>query len=248
MSITDADGLSRRTGSEYEQPELFNAVLWMGAMEALLQMALLRKESALADRVSAALAKTRQTTEKTLWNEKYGFYQYNTRRDALMADATLGERFVEATGLEPLLDAKRLSSHYHLLFKKLVVPLKDYNGDGVGDMGMANCLNPDSTPAVGVAPMIGLIGHVFNIWAGVTYCTAANMYSWGRRANDSGLAKNALLAAWGAYFQTWLNEETAFWFSTPEAWRMEDPTNFVGPQYQRPRAIWELAVEARAWV
>ncbi|HWH58612.1 MAG TPA: GH116 family glycosyl-hydrolase [Terriglobales bacterium] len=243
MSITDRDGLSRRSGSEYEQPELYNAVLWMGAMGALEQMAQHKRDSALVGRLKAQLNKTRETAEKTLWSEQCGFYQYNARRDALMADGTLGERFVDVTGLEPVLDPTRLTSHYQQIFKRLVVPLKDYNGDGIGDMGIANCLNPDSTPAIGVAPMIGLIGHMFNVWAGVTYCTAANMYHWGKRVGDSELMKNALLAAKGAYFQSWQNEETAFWFSTPEAWRIEDPTNFVGPQYQRPRAIWELAAE-----
>jgi hypothetical protein len=62
---------------------LYNAVLWMGAFEALEQMAQHKNESALANRVAAALNKTRQITEQTLWNEKYGFYQYNSRRDAL---------------------------------------------------------------------------------------------------------------------------------------------------------------------
>jgi non-lysosomal glucosylceramidase len=246
MSITDSDGLSRRSGSEYERPELYNAVLWMGSMEALQQMAHHKGDSILTKRIADTLNKTHEATESTLWNEKYGYYQYNSRRDALMADATLGERFVDATGLEPVLEPKRLTSHYNEVFKRLVVPLRDYNGDGIGDIGMANCLNPDSTPAIGVAPMIGLIGHVFNVWAGVTYCTAANLYNWGKRQNNSELVKSALIAARGAYFQTWQNEETAFWFSTPEAWRIEDPKNFVGPQYQRPRAIWELAMEVLA--
>jgi hypothetical protein len=61
--------------------------------------------------------------------------------------------------------------------------------------------------------------------------------------NDPALMTKALQTAWGAYFQTWLNEDTAFWFSTPEAWEFDDPSNFIGPQYQRPRAVWELAAE-----
>src|SRR6185437_13190563 len=77
MSITDRDGLSRRSGSEYEQPELYNAVLWIGAMEALEQMAQHKRASALLARLRTRIVTTRETAEKILWNEQYGFYQYN---------------------------------------------------------------------------------------------------------------------------------------------------------------------------
>ena len=41
---------------------------------------------------------------------------------------------------------------------------------------------------------------------------------------------------------TYVNRETAFWFNTPESWRVPNmvarPSN--PEQYQRPRAVWEL--------
>src|SRR5579862_7215383 len=54
---------------------------------------------------------------------------------------------------------------------------------------------------------------------------------------------NAMLAAWGVYYQTWINEETASCFSTPEAWRIDDPRTFRALMYQRARGAWEFAME-----
>jgi hypothetical protein len=51
------------------------------------------------------------------------------------------------------------------------------------------------------------------------------------------------LLGWGLYYRTWVNEQTAYWFSTPEAWRLEDPKKFRALMYQRARGIWELAME-----
>ena len=77
----------------------------------------------------------------------------------------------------------------------------------------------------------------------MSYCAAANLYHWGKRIGDGALQADALLAAWGVYYETWANEQTAYWFSTPEAWRLEDPRRFRALMYQRARGIWELAME-----
>jgi hypothetical protein len=61
--------------------------------------------------------------------------------------------------------------------------------------------------------------------------------------DDGALQANALLAAWGVYYQTWLNDSTAYWFSTPEAWRIDDPANFRALMYQRARGFWEFSME-----
>jgi uncharacterized protein (DUF608 family) len=156
-----------------------------------------------------------------------------------MADATVGERYVDVTGLPPVVNADRLTSHYRQLFKRAVLPLRDFNGDGIGDMGAANALHPDSTPGVGDSEY----AHQFEVWTGVSYCAAANLYHWGKRIQDGSLQADALLLAWGLYYQTWVNEQTAYWFSTPEAWRLEDPRKFRALMYQRARGIWELAME-----
>lgn len=235
----DGDGLSEMKSSEYKDNKLFNAVLWLGALEALEALADYRKDTAFLVQVTAELKRARASTEHQFWNEQLGYYQYNVRNQDIMGDAMIGERYVDMTGLRPVLTPARLTSHYRQLFKRAVLPLKDLNGDGVGDLGVANALRPDSTPGAGDSEY----AHQFEVWTGVSYNAAANLYAWGKRIGDGSLQADALLAAWGVYSTTWVNERTAFWFSTPEAWRLADPTQFRALMYQRARAIWEFAME-----
>lgn len=236
---TDGDGLSEMKSSEYKDNKLFNAVLWLGALEALEAMAEFKKDKAALEEVIAELTQARKSTELQFWNGQLGYYQYNAHNHDIMGDAMIGERYVDVTGLPPVLSAERLTSHYRQLFRRAVLPLRDFNGDGIGDMGVANALHPDSTPGIGDSEY----AHQFEVWTGVSYCAAANLYSWGKRIGDGSLQADALLAGWGVYFQTWRNEQTAYWFSTPEAWRLEDPRKFRALMYQRARGIWELAME-----
>lgn len=235
----DGDGLTEMKSSEYKDNKLFNAVLWLGALEALKALAEYSKDTGFLVEVTAELNKARVSTELQFWNEQLGYYQYNAQNQDIMGDAMIGERYVDVTGLPPVLTPDRLTSHYRQLFKRAVLPLKDLNGDGVGDLGVANALRPDSAPGVGDSEY----AHQFEVWTGVSYSAAANLYAWGKRMEDGSLQADALLAAWGVYSTTWLNEKTAYWFSAPEAWRLEDPRNFRALMYQRPRAIWEFAME-----
>jgi uncharacterized protein (DUF608 family) len=237
---TDGDGLSEMKSDEYKDNKLFNAVLWLGALEALKAMAEFKKEKAILDEVIADLSKARNSTEQQFWNEQLGYYQYNAQKPDFMGDAMIGERYVDVTGLRPVLDPKRITSHYRQLFKRAVLPLKDCNGDGIGDMGVANLLHPDGTPAIGDDDFDY---HVYRAWTGVSYAAAANLYSWGKRIGDGALQATALLIAWSVYYQTWASEQTAYWFSTPESWRIDDPKQFTQLMYQRPRSIWELVME-----
>ena len=236
---TDGDGLTEMKSSEYKDNKMFNAILWLGALEALEAMAGFKKESAFLVEVRAELSKARTSTEQQFWNKQLGYYQYNQNNHDIMGDAMIGERYVDVTGLPPVVNPDRLTSHYRQLFRRAVLPLRDFNGDGVGDMGVANALHPDSTPGVGDSEY----AHQFEVWTGVSYCAAASLYSWGKRLHDGALQADALLAGWGLYYQTWVNEQTAYWFSTPEAWRLEDPRKFRALMYQRARGIWELAME-----
>jgi hypothetical protein len=68
-------------------------------------------------------------------------------------------------------------------------------------------------------------------------------FSEASKVSDGALQAEAMLAAWGVYYQTWRNEETAYWFSTPEAWRIDDPKNYRALMYQRARGVWEFAME-----
>jgi uncharacterized protein (DUF608 family) len=236
---TDGDGLTEMKSSEYVDNKLFNAILWLAALEALQSLAGRRRESAFLEQVTSELNKARGSTEKEFWNEQLGYYQYNEHNHDIMGDAMIGERYADVTGLPPVVNADRLTSHYRQLFRRAVLPLKDLNGDGIGDMGVANALHPDSTPGVGDSEYT----HEFEVWTGVSYCAAANLYHWGKRIGDGSLQADALLAGWGVYYETWANENTAYWFSTPEAWRLEDPRKFRAAMYQRARGIWELAME-----
>ncbi len=236
---TDGDGITEMKSSEYKDNKMFNAILWLGALEALAAMAEFRKEKSFLEEVHAELSKARASTEKEFWNEQLGYYQYNQTNHDIMGDGMIGERYVDVTGLPPVVNPDRLTSHYRQLFRRAVLPLRDFNGDGVGDMGVANALHSDSTPGVGDSEYT----HQFEVWTGVSYCAAANLYHWGKRLDDGALQANALLAGWGVYYETWANEQTAYWFSTPEAWRLEDPRRFRALMYQRARGIWELAME-----
>ena len=235
----DGDGLTEMKSSEYLENKLFNAVLWLGALEMMQAVAQSRKEDVFAKEVRELLDKARTSTEKQFWNAQYGYYQYNQHNDDMMGDAMVGQRYVDVTGLPPVLTPDRMASHYRQLFKRGVMALKDCNKDGIGDVGVANAVHPDSLPGVGDSEYL----HQFEVWTGVSYCAAANIYHCGKERNDGALQANAMLAAWGVYYQTWMNEDTAYWFSTPEAWRIDDPKTFRALMYQRARGVWEFAME-----
>ncbi len=235
----DGDGLSEMKSSEYVENKLFNAVLWLGALEMMQDLANLRKENALAEEINALLTKARASTEKQFWNAQYGYYQFNQHNDDLMADAMLGQRYVDVTGLPAVLNQERMVSHYHQLFRRGVLALKDSSGNGVGNVGVANAVHPDSLPGIGDSEYL----HQLEVWTGVSYCAAANMLHCGRETNDGALQAEAMLAAWGVYYQTWRNEETGYWFSSPEAWRIDDPQSYRALMYQRARGVWEFAME-----
>jgi uncharacterized protein (DUF608 family) len=124
--------------SEYKDNKLFNAILWLGALEALEAIAENRTDKALIEEFTAERKKAQASTEAQFWNEELGYYQYNAHNTDIMADATVGQRYVDVTGLPSVVNADRLTSHYRQLFRRAVLPLRDFNGDGVGDMGAAN--------------------------------------------------------------------------------------------------------------
>jgi uncharacterized protein (DUF608 family) len=236
---TDNDGISEMKSDEYLANKLFNATLWIGALEGLKAMAESRHEESFAAEVTAQLSKARASTEREFWNHELGYYQYNQQNTDIMADGMLGQRYVDVTGLPPILTPDRMTSHYRQLFRRSVLPLKDFDGDGIGDMGVANALHPDSTPGEGDSEF----RHHFEVWTGVSYAAAANLCHWGKQVGDGAMQLAALHIGWGVYRQSWLNEGTGFWFSTPEAWTLDDPGQWRALMYPRVRAIWELLME-----
>ena len=156
----------------------------------------------------------------------------------------IGERYVDVVGLPALLNEERMASHYKQSFKRLVLALPDQDGDGIGDLGAANVLTPDSKPGIGASDGKA---HEYEVWTGISYSFAANLYHFGKSHNDGILMADALLTTYGVYKQSWLNDKSAYWFNTPEAWRTDDPSVYRGLMYQRARAVWEVLNEVYAF-
>lgn len=240
---TDKDGLSEMLSSEYAHNKLFNAVLWLGALDCMKEITQELKDPAMAAKVDADFNQAQASTEREFWDAGLGYYKFNETNNSLMADALVGLRIPDTFGRPPVLDQARLTSHCRQLFRRLVLPLRDLNGDGVGDMGMANCLTPDSKPAVGSAEP-GMPHHN-EVWVGVSYLAAANLIHYGQAANDGALISQGLHTAFSTYERTWRDAAGNRWFNTPEAWAIDNPDarRTDGP-YQRARGIWEVLMEA----
>jgi non-lysosomal glucosylceramidase len=208
--------------------------LWIGALEAMEQMAVLKDDAILAD-VRNWLSMARLTLDVLFWDEDLGYYVLDHESDAVMADGLNGQRFCETTGLADILPAERIVSHLGQVYERCVRPFADYTGDGEGDVGAVNGRDADGS-AVGK-------GQADEVWTGSTYFLAAMMYHWGKVTGHENLKEQALKTAYGIYYQTWINEQTAYFFNTPEAWNHANPRSYRAQQYQRPRAIWELVFE-----
>jgi non-lysosomal glucosylceramidase len=233
------DGITEMKSSEYRDNRLFNAVLWTSALECLIKMCDIINDPVFKDEVIVQMNKTRKAIENNFWNDDPGFYKYNEKLDYFMADAMLGQRYLDVTGLPALLDENRMASHYKQSFKHLVLLLSDQDGDGIGDMGVANALTLDEKPGLEASEF----SHEYEVWTGISYSFSANLYHWGKTHNDGAMMAGALLGAFGVYRNSWLNEKAAFWFSTPEAWLIDEPSKYRALMYQRARAVWELLNE-----
>ena len=236
---TNNDGITEMTSSEYEGNKLLNATLWIGALEAMKKICKLLDDTETLPEVEKQLGMARTNSEKQFWNDRLGYYQYNQSKDYIMADAMIGQLYNDITGLPPVLNAERMTSHYKQAFKRLVLPLEDNDHDGIGDIGAANVLTSEGKPAL-KAPASKWFPHAEEVWTGISYSLSANLYHWGKRINDGALQSEALHTAWGVYRTTWLSDDHPYWFTTPEAWRIDDPAHFRALMYQRPRAIWSL--------
>ena len=227
--------------SEYVGNKLLNAVLWIISLEAFKEMAVYRNDKEMALMAEYQLEKAKKNSEALFWNDKLGYYQYNEKIPFLMADAFIGQRCADIFGLSPALNEKRMLSHFNQCFDRLVKPLKDYDGDGIGDLGAANILNLQGEP--GLKTSDSLFSHEYEVWTGVSYNLAASMYHWGKKYGDKELMKKALLTGKGTYMQCWLTDENGFWFSSPEAYWINEMPKVRALMYQRTRGIWELMRE-----
>jgi uncharacterized protein (DUF608 family) len=233
------DGITEMHSSEYIDNKLLNAVLWIVSLEALKEMAAYRNDKTMEFMASGQLEKARKNSETQFWNEELGYYQYNEKIPFLMADALVGQRCADVFKLPSALNEKRMLSHYHQCFERLVKLLKDYDGDGIGDMGAANILNLQGEPGVKTSEW----SHEEEVWTGVSYNLAANMFHWGKKTGDKKLMEKALLTGKGTYMQCWLIDENGYWFNSPAAYWFNEMPKSRANMYQRARGIWELMRE-----
>ena len=237
---TDKDCLPNNKGSDntYDAWGLYGTSLlcgglWVGALESMEKMAEIMDDP-IIEEVRAWLNKAKPELHKQLWHEKGGYYKIDTESrypTAIMADGLNGQRYCEAYGLDDILPKPNIKSHLLQVYKRNVLPLHDFTGDGIGKCGAINGIKEDGS-------LIGSKEQAEEIWVGSTYFLAASMY-------HAGLKDEALKTAFGAYYLTYEQESTAYWFNTPEAWHNKglDPRPVHPEQYQRPRAVWELIFE-----
>jgi len=210
--------------------------LWVAAFEALEQMATERGD-ARATTFAALARRARATLDRELWRPRLRYYAIDThsrRGDALSSGALAGLHYAQAAGLEPILPLQRVHSHLRRVFRRCVRPLRDYTGDGVGDVGAVNVVGRDGRPVPACR------GREVSL--ADTYRLAATMVAVGRRKSDDRLVAAALKTAYGAYYHSWvLAPDKPLWaFNTPQAWHADNPARARATQHCEPRAIWAL--------
>lgn len=238
---TDGDCLPNNCGSDntYDDWGLYGTSLlcgglWVGALEVMEKLARVQDDPIIKE-ITGILSKAKKNLDEQLWYEEKQYYRMDTAgkySNAIMADGLNGQGFCGLMDLDDILPRRRMIKYLKKVYQMCVVPLKDFNGDGIGDCGAVNSRKEDGGD-------IGFnMAQAREIWPGSTYFLAATMY-------HLGLREEALKTAYGAYYIVYEHEPAAYWFNTPEAWhdgghtpRPENPE-----QYQRARAVWELLLE-----
>lgn len=237
MKTTDTDGdyLPNNVGNDntYDYMSLngtsaYCGTLWVGALEAIREMARVENDPIITE-VENWLSNAKTNLDSQLWMATQGYYKKDSSSTAIMADGLNGELYCRQWGLEDVLPNDRMRSHLQKVYEKCVVPMKDFNSDGIGDVGAVIFVNEDGS--------IGLDKVV----TAVNYHAAALM-------RKAGLNQESLQTAYGSYYLTYLEESTAYWFSTPEIWNSQG-INPIPPgiteQYARPMAVWEYILSIR---
>lgn len=221
---TTYDGLELRG-----EPALV-AGLYIGALEAMAEMAAALDRGDAAQVFRARARRARRSAEAQLWRSRGRYYRMSSAggaRDALMTDALNGQRYVETHGLPPILDRDRMAAHLWRVYRRAFLPS--------GGTGAANVVSAAGDPL----PQ----KQAREVWTGVNYYTAATMHRAGRVTGRQELVDAALQIGEAIHDITYVREDTAYWFDTPEAWLAADPQRFRAQQYQRARGVWELLLE-----
>ncbi len=204
---------------------------WISALKMMEQVALIENDTPTLTDVQLWLAQAQLTVDTVLWSPARNYYLIDSAgQDGIMADAFSGQILADAVGLGDVLSRNKMVAHLSKAYDLCVVPMHDYTGNGIGDIGAMN-----GRTASGQEIDPSFYNQADQAWVGVTYCLAALMY-------ERGMKTQALNTAFGAYYPVYEDNDLAYWFQTPEAWDIDGKKSFPAdtPQYQRARAVWEL--------
>jgi non-lysosomal glucosylceramidase len=208
--------------------------LYIGALEALSDMAQALDEQEDARHFAERAASARNHAEGLLWIEEKGYYRLDVGGPfsrALMADALNGQRYAEVTGLADVLDRERMVRHLLRVYQQNVLAFEG------GRYGALNAVGENGGNILNLMAM--------GVWPGGSYYTAAVMYRAGKVTGRRELTEAALQIAKAVYQCTYQDDVIAFWFDTPAIWYPRQPTYFRAQQNMRPRAVWELLLEIK---
>ena len=223
----DGDGIPENAGIPDQTYDTWPATgisaysggLWLAALAAMREMALLVREDDAAASLATWLEYARTRYEDALWNGEY--YRYDETDHGIMADQLAGEWYAHLSGLSVLPD-DRVDRALRTIYDHNVLQYEK------GQMGAVNGMYPKGKVVPGE--------QAAEVWAGTSYMLAAHMLL-------RGLDEPAWGTAYGLYRVVY--ESGGLWFRTPEAWNRD---GFRASMYMRPLAIWamESALKRRA--
>jgi non-lysosomal glucosylceramidase len=188
--------------------------LWLAALRAAEETALLLDDKKSASDYHQMFLKAQKSYVGKLWNGQYFRYDMdNQSKDAIQADQLAGQWYANMTGLGDLVPHDLQISALKKIFANNVMEF------GNGRMGAANGMAADGSILRGNEQ-----GE--EVWVGTTFSLAALFLS-------EGMKDEAFQTAWGVYHIVY--EKKGYWFRTPEAWNVEG--NFRAPMYMRPAAV-----------
>ena len=222
--LPEHDGVPDQTFDTWSMlgPSAYTGALWMSALRAAIEIGTRLREASTVDRLKATLERATRAYEAKLWTGRH--YRFDTSdgpsAGSVMAGQLAGLWYADATGIDDLIPADRVSTTLRTIFESNVM------GFAEGEMGAVNGVHADGS--IDQSSM-----QSAEVWIGVTYALAACLF--GR-----GMIDEAWRTAWGAQNVTY---NRGFWFRTPEAYDVDG--NYRASLYLRPLAIWALEYAVR---
>jgi non-lysosomal glucosylceramidase len=227
----DGDGLPEHAGAPDQTydtwpmvgPSAYVGILWLGALRAAEELALLDGDEVAARRWRVAYERGRSSLEKRLWLGTYfAFDAAGPTSDSVMADQLAGQWYADLSGLGDLVTPDRIGTALRTVHQRNVVDFGDGLLGAVNGMRAGGGVDRSSEQSE-------------EVWVGTTYALAALMI--GR-----GLLEEGWETARGAAMVTY---ERGLWFRTPEAY--DAAGNYRPSLYVRPLAIWSIEEALRRW-